>query len=50
MLALQEAWDYVHNPYGLLRAPWNTDGTPFVTRYDKINGVVSIGCTLIRAN
>ncbi|CAM9236405.1 unnamed protein product [Ectocarpus sp. 4 AP-2014] len=36
-----EAWDYVHNPYGLLRAPWNTDGTPFVTRYDKINGADS---------
>ncbi|CAN0081632.1 unnamed protein product, partial [Ectocarpus sp. 13 AM-2016] len=41
MLALQEAWDNVHNPYGLLRAPWNTDATPFVTRYDKINGVDS---------
>ncbi|CAM9580371.1 unnamed protein product [Ectocarpus fasciculatus] len=36
-----EAWDYVHNPFGLLRAPWNTDGTPFVTRHDKINGVDS---------
>ncbi|CAN0341395.1 unnamed protein product, partial [Ectocarpus sp. 8 AP-2014] len=45
---LSEATDYVHNPYGLLRSPWNVDGTPFVTRYNLTNGedktdVVSCG-------
>ena len=38
---LQGAWEYVHNPYGLLRSPWNLDGTPFVTRYNLTNGQVS---------
>ncbi|CAN0067281.1 unnamed protein product, partial [Ectocarpus fasciculatus] len=34
-----DATDFVHNPYGLLRSPWNVDGTPFVTRYNLTNGV-----------
>jgi len=29
----------VTNPYGLLRAPWNTDPTPFLTRADMIYGL-----------
>ncbi|CAM9966090.1 unnamed protein product, partial [Ectocarpus fasciculatus] len=33
-----DATDFVHNPYGLLRSPWNVDGTPFVTRYNLTNG------------
>ena len=37
---LQDAWDYVHNPYGLLRTPWNTDPTPYVTRHNTTNGQV----------
>ncbi|KAJ8605154.1 hypothetical protein CTAYLR_000502 [Chrysophaeum taylorii] len=28
----------VHNSYGVLRAPWNNDPTPFMTRHDKIYG------------
>ncbi|CAB1119543.1 unnamed protein product [Ectocarpus sp. CCAP 1310/34] len=35
---LPGATDYVHNPYGLLRSPWNVDGTPFVTRFNLTNG------------
>ncbi|CAM9656056.1 unnamed protein product [Scytosiphon promiscuus] len=34
---MQDAWDYVHNPYGLLRTPWNTDPTPYVTRHNMTN-------------
>ncbi|CAN0460623.1 unnamed protein product, partial [Phaeothamnion confervicola] len=36
----RDAWDKVHNPYGLLRSPWNTDPTPFVTRHDRVDGTV----------
>ncbi|CAM9758629.1 unnamed protein product, partial [Hapterophycus canaliculatus] len=39
----KDAWEYVHNAYGLLRTPWNVDGTPFVTRYNMTNGVSSEG-------
>ncbi|CAN0120597.1 unnamed protein product [Pylaiella littoralis] len=35
---MKDAWDYVHNSYGLLRTPWNTDSTPYVTRHNKTNG------------
>lgn len=28
----------VYNAYGLLRAPWNTDDSPFMTRHDHIFG------------
>ncbi|CAN0087203.1 unnamed protein product, partial [Scytosiphon promiscuus] len=35
---MKEAWDYVHNSYGLLRAPWNSDPTPYVTRHNMTNG------------
>ncbi|CAM9678592.1 unnamed protein product [Ectocarpus sp. 12 AP-2014] len=45
---MKDATDFVHNPYGLLRSPWNVDGTPFVTRFNLTNGedktdVVSCG-------
>ena len=30
---VQEAWEYTHNSYGLLRAPWNNLDTKFVTRH-----------------
>ncbi|CAN0489741.1 unnamed protein product, partial [Laminaria digitata] len=26
------------NPYGLLRSPWNSDSTPFLTRHDRLFG------------
>ncbi|CAN0178363.1 unnamed protein product [Pylaiella littoralis] len=35
---MKDAWEYVHNPYGLLRSPWNLDGTPYVTRHNLTNG------------
>ncbi|CAM9656131.1 unnamed protein product [Scytosiphon promiscuus] len=38
----KDSWDYVHNSYGLLRTPWNVDGTPFVTRNNMTNGVSSM--------
>lgn len=37
---MRDAWDYVHNPYGLLSAPWNVDPTPFVTRNNTTNSEV----------
>ncbi|CAM9495225.1 unnamed protein product [Ectocarpus sp. 8 AP-2014] len=37
MEASADAWHYVHNPYGLLRSPWNTDPTPYVTRHNVTN-------------
>ena len=32
------AFSDVRNSYGLLRAPWNNDPTPFMTRHDAIYG------------
>lgn len=29
------------NPYGLLRSPWNSDSTPFLTRHDRLFGYVN---------
>lgn len=40
-MASQNAWDYIHNSYGLLRTPWNLDATPYVTRHNKTSGVAS---------
>lgn len=31
----------IHNSYGVLRAPWNADPTPFMTRHDHIYGYVN---------
>lgn len=36
----QNAWDYVHNPYGLLRTPWNVDSTPYLMRHNLTSGSV----------
>ena len=38
--SMTAAWNFseVHNSYGVLRAPWNNDPTPFMTRHDKIYG------------
>lgn len=33
-----QAWSNITNPYGLLRSPWNTDRTPFVTRSNYVLG------------
>lgn len=38
---MQNAWNYVHNPYGLLRTPWNLDATPYVTRHNLTSGGVA---------
>ncbi|CAN0362468.1 unnamed protein product, partial [Hapterophycus canaliculatus] len=35
---MEDAWEYVHNSYGLLRTPWNVDSTPYVTRHNMTNG------------
>lgn len=32
-------WSNITNPYGLLRSPWNTNPTPFVTRCNYVYGV-----------
>ncbi|CAM9701035.1 unnamed protein product, partial [Laminaria digitata] len=34
---MTDAWDYVHNSFGLLRSPWNADSTPYVTRHNMTN-------------
>ena len=36
----------ITNPYGLLRSPWNTNPTPYLTRYRKILGVENGGFIL----
>lgn len=28
----------LHNSYGVLRAPWNNDPTPFMTRHENVYG------------
>lgn len=38
---MEEAWEYVHNAFGLLRSPWNLDSTPYVTRHNMTNGNVA---------
>ncbi|CAB1119544.1 TYR [Ectocarpus sp. CCAP 1310/34] len=37
----RDAWDSVHNPYGLLRSPWNVDDTPFVTRHNTTSSMTA---------
>ena len=41
--SMTHAWDFseVHNSYGVLRAPWNNDPTPFMTRHDHIYGYMN---------
>lgn len=38
---MTRAWNFskVHNSYGLLRAPWNNDPTPFMTRFRQVYGL-----------
>ena len=36
----------VHNPYGLLRSPWNTNPTPYLTRYRFVAGQKDAGYNL----
>ncbi|KAJ8600393.1 hypothetical protein CTAYLR_001414 [Chrysophaeum taylorii] len=33
------SWSNITNPYGLLRSPWNTNPTPYITRMNYIYGV-----------
>jgi hypothetical protein len=35
-----------HNPYNLLRSPWNTNPTPYVTRYRYVDGLMDGGWAL----
>lgn len=37
-MADASAYSRVTSPYGLLRAPWNADPTPFMTRSDHVYG------------
>ena len=31
--------DDLHSPYGYMRAPWNLNPSPYVTRYHKLCGI-----------
>ncbi|CAM9679410.1 unnamed protein product [Phaeothamnion confervicola] len=45
----KEAWQFVHNPYGLLRTPWNTNPAPYLTRHGAINNQTlfqTVNCVL----
>ena len=35
------AFSKIFNSYGVLRAPWNNDPTPFMTRHDHIYGFMN---------
>lgn len=41
--AMANATEYsdLYNSYGLLRSPWNSDSTPFLTRHNMITGYVN---------
>mmetsp|Transcript_73800 Transcript_73800/g.210475 ORF Transcript_73800/g.210475 Transcript_73800/m.210475 type:complete len:697 (-) Transcript_73800:230-2320(-) len=39
-------WSGIHNPYGLLRSPWNTNPTPYITRSRYTYGVKDGGWTI----
>jgi hypothetical protein len=38
---------HVYNPYGLLRSPWNWNPSPYVTRYNNVHLISSIGTQAI---
>jgi hypothetical protein len=38
-LGLPTEYTKIKNPYGLLRAPWNSNPTPYITRFDKVLGI-----------
>lgn len=37
-MANAKEFSRVHNTYGLLRAPWNNDPTPYMTRHSQVYG------------
>lgn len=41
--AMTHAWNFsaITNSYGVLRAPWNNDPTPFMTRHDHVYGYMN---------
>ena len=39
MVTAETAGSILHGPYGYLRAPWNLNPSPYVTRYHKLCGV-----------
>lgn len=41
-----ETFSEIHNPYGLLRSPWNTNPTPYIARYRSVLGVKDGGWSL----
>ena len=41
-----DGFSQIHNPYNLLRAPWNTNPTPYVTRYRFVDGLMDGGWAL----
>ena len=45
---MQESGQFseIHNPYGLLRSPWNTNPTPYVLRHRQVLGLPDGGWTL----
>ncbi|CBJ31176.1 putative scytonemin-related tyrosinase [Ectocarpus siliculosus] len=38
VMANATEYSTLHNPYGLLRSPWNTHPEPFLTRHDRLFG------------
>lgn len=42
VISSQNAWDYVHNSFGLLRTPWNLNGSPYVTRHNLTDNEVRL--------
>ena len=48
-MANAKKFSQVYNSYGILRAPWNSDPTPFMTRSEKVYGLENnlkpSGCT-----
>ncbi|CAN0176128.1 unnamed protein product, partial [Hapterophycus canaliculatus] len=38
VMANATEYSVIHNPYGLLRSPWNTYNEPFLTRHDHLFG------------
>ena len=40
VLADARSFSNITNPFGLLRSPWNTNPAPYVSRYNRVIGVV----------
>lgn len=41
VMANATEYSNVYNSFGLLRAPWNSDPNPFLTRHDHVFGYVN---------